>query len=206
MTWQNFYFYFYFWIQNFYFCIFILVFTFQSFTFDTFGMLSHFSAFGLLEILRSATGKLFLFTFRTRKQNWKILFLSQMLFENITQIFNFCTKNWHQQNHEDLGTNWYIGIFFWKAPMLHYHCTKFPVSRISVSRDLSWGTQIGPSSHTLTLIVLKMLRRCLHLKSTALLVFFLDIDVYFPYTDIFYYRLCLFLCRMSVWIGLCCGY
>ena len=127
-------------------------------------MLSHFSAFGLLEILRSATGKLFLFTFRTRKQNWKILFLSQMLFENSTQIFNFCTKNWHQQNHEDLGTNWYIGIFFWKAPMLHYHCTKFPVSRISVSRDLSWGTQIGPSSHTLTLIVLKMLRRCLHLK------------------------------------------
>ena len=87
-----FFFDFYFWIQNFYFCIFTLVFTFQSFTFDTFGMLSHFSAFGLLEILRSATGKLFLCTFRTRKQNWKILFLSQMLFENSTQIFNFCTK------------------------------------------------------------------------------------------------------------------
>ena len=84
--------------------------------------------------------------------------------------------------------------------MLHYHCTKFPVSRISVSRDLSWGTQIGPSSHTLTLIVLKMLRRRLHLKSTALLVFFLHIDVYFPYTDIFYYRLCLFLCPMSIWL------
>ena len=48
----------------------------------------------------------------------------------------FKQKCWRQQNYGNLGVNWYV---FSKALMVHYHCTKFLVSSISLSRVMGHG-------------------------------------------------------------------
>ena len=112
----------------------------------------------------------FLYSFRIFKQNWKISikkifkkFLSRVIaLWKKHADFQFIRKKWkfiqNQQNHKNLGTNWCI---FWNVFMMHYHCIKFLVSSISLSRDMGHGEKWPPlpwptrTRKCLDLIVLK---------------------------------------------------
>ena len=96
------------------------------------------SIFGSREKWRPDTWKPFLSRFRIWKQYCKILGSSRvMALWKWYADFRFLHKKcWRQQNYANLET-------FSKALMVHYHCTKFKVSSISLSRDIdrshSWS-------------------------------------------------------------------
>ena len=107
------------------------------------------SIFGFHEKWRPDTWKPFLSKFTIWKQYCKILGSSRVmaLWRWYADFWFLYKKCWRQQKHANLETSWYN---FLKALMVHYHCTKFQVSSISLSRDIVRGHN-WPPGLTLTL-------------------------------------------------------
>ena len=92
-------------------------------------------------------GSLFFLLYRTGNRIEKCCFFQEFwLFENSIQVFNFCTKILTSAKLWRTGN--FQAYFFSKALMVHYHCTRFAVSRISLSRDMGREQKRPPRAYT----------------------------------------------------------